>query len=72
MKRRLTVLVAAVATAMFAVMPAASAETVCDTGEEYAHAHIVVLAQDGNLGQGNNPGMHQGFAGVPATCGSEC
>ena len=73
MKRRLTLIVAVVATAMFSLMPAASAETVCDTGEEYAQVHIRVLAEDGALGQNNNPGSHQGFAGVPATgCGSDC
>jgi hypothetical protein len=36
----------------------------CGSGEEYAHGHIVALAQEQTLGEahGHNPGGHQGFA----------
>lgn len=71
MKRRLVVLVAVVAMALFSLMPVASADahnSVCETGREYAHAHIVPSAQDGLLGQTHKPGSHRGFAGAPAVC----
>ena len=68
MKRRLIVLVTVVGMAMFSLMPAASAET-CDTGHEYAQAHIVPLATSGALGHGGHvPGSHQGFSNVPPAC----
>ena len=36
----------------------------CGSGEEFAHGHIVFLAQQQMLGEahGHNPGGHQGFA----------
>ena len=36
----------------------------CGSGEEYAHGHVVALAQEQGLGpaHGHTPGFHQGFA----------
>ncbi len=36
----------------------------CGSGEEFAHEHIVFLAQNQAIGEahGHNPGGHQGFA----------
>ena len=36
----------------------------CGSGEEYAHGHVVALAQEQKLGpaHGHTPGFHQGFA----------
>jgi hypothetical protein len=36
----------------------------CGSGEEYAHGHVVPLAQERGLGpaHGHTPGYHQGFA----------
>jgi hypothetical protein len=71
MKRRLVVLIAVIATALFTLMPVASADahnSVCETGREYAAAHIVPAAHAGILGQIHKPGSHHGFAGVPAVC----
>ena len=47
--------------------PAAAQHPFCGSGEEFAHEHIVVLAESGTIGpeQGggvHNPGGHRGFA----------
>jgi hypothetical protein len=63
--------VAVVAMALSLLMPVASADahnSVCETGREYVHAHIVPAAHDGILGQIHKPGSHRGFFGVPPVC----
>jgi hypothetical protein len=44
--------------------PVPFAHPFCGSGEEYAHGHIVALAQEQGLGpaHGHTPGWHQGFA----------
>jgi hypothetical protein len=73
-RRMLIVLsVAALMVAMMAVgagpasaqgPPEPFAHPFCGSGEEFAHGHIVSLAQEQTLGEahGHNPGGHQGFA----------
>ena len=67
---RRPIVAAALATALLGASqaaPAAAQHPFCGSGEEFAHEHIVVLAQSGTIGpeQGggtHNPGGHQGFA----------
>ena len=45
--------------------PTVTGHPFCGSGEEYAHGHIVDLADDQGLGpgqDGHTPGFHQGFA----------
>lgn len=69
MKKRLMMALAAGALVAAMVPAAASADNhTCDSGREYAQAHIVPLAHAGVIGQVHKPGTHRGFAGVPPVC----
>jgi hypothetical protein len=69
---RRILLVLSVALVMAAMMVAAgpafashvTAHPFCGSGEEYAHGHIVPLAEEQGLGpaHGHTPGFHSGFA----------
>ena len=69
MRKTIVALLVAASLALTLSGPAAASHShpFCGSGEEYAHEHVVVLAQAGVIGpvQGGGlhvPGVHHGFA----------